>query len=162
MAYLKIFVLLLCAFGAYKAIGGIMWIPFVMFAVFVTMRDFATKNNSTLLQKMEASVKFGIIGEYIVDGENAYGLYLMLHGKGIFVDIKRDALVLGREKVALELFEKQLILEDELKKFLLKYDEFKADQIDSFGIHSDNLNQVEVFWESGEYTILRNMVFVID
>lgn len=162
MLYLKIFALVIVAFGAHKMAGGITWIPFVLLAGFIFWRDFFSTDDKIALQNTNASVKFGILDEYVVDDEKVYGLYVALHGASVFVDIRRDSLVIEREKLALELFEKQSILENEVTKFLLKHDKFKNDRINSFGIHSDDLNRVEVFWDSGEYTILRNMVFFVD
>ena len=105
------------------------------------------------------AVVCGMIGRYDVDDEEALGLYLKLGGKPIFVDIREDKLTEQRKQRALELSGAAGALETSLASFVAANPEFRARHVASLGIHSNDLQRTEVFWDPTGYTLIRGLVF---
>jgi len=102
---------------------------------------------------------YGTIGRFDVDGEKALGLYLKLGGKAVFVDIREDNLIEERKQRALELSQAAGALEASLASFIAANPEFRTREVASMGIHSNDLQRAEVFWEPTGYTLIRGFEF---
>ena len=103
----------------------------------------------------------GTIGLYDVDGdgEKLYGLYIRLLGEPVFIDIREDTFAQERAQRARALFEKSEDLELNLKAFLESNPAFKKKRLNSIGLHSQDLEQGEVFWDPEGYTLLKGLEF---
>jgi len=167
MTAIKISFLVVCAILAYIYMGQITWVPFILLAVFIFVREFflikRRVNDSSSASKVHVEAPpVGVLGHYKVDNEIAYGLFMLLEDKNIFIDIREDPLIIQREEVARSLFENSNILEQNLAEFRSRNNLFKTDSIESFGVHSIDLNIVEVFWSSERYTTMKDFKFIDD
>ena len=108
------------------------------------------------------SHKPGELGKYVVDSTKSYGLFLVLHGKPVFVDLREDKLLKKREKYATFLFDKTNILENKLSEFLEVNPEYKVRHLKYIGLHSKEKDEGEVFWEPEGYTKLRGLEFSLN
>lgn len=131
---------------------------FLLLAVFSGLQTLSRAGKPKLAP---LAVSLGTIGHYDVDedGEKSLGLYIQLLGKSVFVDVKDDSLVQERTKRACFLFANTAALERGLKAFLENNPSFRNRSIDSIGLHAENLEQGEVFWEPSGYTLLRGLEF---
>ncbi len=102
---------------------------------------------------------YGVIGRFDVEGEKALGLYLRLCGKPVFVDLREDKLLEQRKQRALELSGATDALERSLESFIASNPEFRTREVVGLGIHSNDLQRTEVFWEPTGYTLIRGLAF---
>jgi hypothetical protein len=82
------------------------------------------------------------------------------NGKAVFIDVREDRYLEERKKRALLLHESRSVLEDGLKRFLASNPEFQSRQLKTIGLHSDELERAEVFWDPDGYSLLRGFQFV--
>jgi len=165
MTIIKIIFLVACAVLAYVYMGEITWVPFVLLATFIFIVNFFPPKTNNPNRNSEAQVKpvqIGVLGHYDVEGDLCYGLFMLLEGKNTFVDIKEDHLVIQREALARSLIENCHILEKSLAEFRSRNPSFKDNSISSLGTFSKDLNRIEVFWDSGAYTVTKGFEFVDD
>lgn len=158
-AMLKIIFLLICAAVVFFFWGGIVWIPFVVFSLFIAlkyMKPSAVADKKSAFQM----VPTGAIGSYEIDGEVLYGMFVSIENREVFLDIKIDKLKKKREALAMNIFKNCDLIEKNIMKFRINNAEFKGDYVDSFGLHSDDLGRVEVFWNSGRYSLMKNFQFL--
>lgn len=94
------------------------------------------------------------------DGEIGYGLYVGLEGRPVFVDIRRDANIEARKMFALALWQNSEALAESLSTFKSRNKEYIARNVLTIGIHADDAEQGEVFWEPDGYTQLRGLSFL--
>jgi hypothetical protein len=106
----------------------------------------------------------GVLGHYAVDEEDpadlSYGLYIQLHGRSVFIDLKEDNKIEERKKIANFLHEHSEDLQENLQKFIDEHPKYQAAKVASIGVHSRDLNRREVFWEPDGYTLLNGLEFV--
>ena len=113
-----------------------------------------------------AAPQLGVLGVYAPDpadpADECYGLYLLINGQSVFVDIREDKYLEQRKLRALHLFAHTNELEASLKHFLRVNPAFASRSVGYIGLHSNNLEQGEVFWEPTGYTVLRGLVFALE
>jgi len=166
------FFLLVLSIGFFLAGGGnTLWIPLACFAIWFFAKDVLKVKSgltSTTMEKggWEVSRAFdgnvGVLGEYEIDSTLSYGLFLVLRGQPVFVDIKKDKLLEERKKQALHLVEKSEVLDGELLLFVTEHPEFLTRRVVYIGLHSKEAGRAEVFWEPDGYTLLRGTTFTLE
>ena len=113
-----------------------------------------------------AAVKLGVLGVYAPDpadpSDECYGLYLLIGGQTVFVDIREDKHLEQRKLKALDLFAHSKELEASLRKFVRDNPTFGSRSVGYIGLHSKNLEQGEVFWDPTGYTVLRGLTFALE
>jgi hypothetical protein len=110
-----------------------------------------------------AEVISGKLDTYAIHGDPddlGYGLYLLLNGDPVFIDIRQDQHLEERKKRALELHANANALEDGLRVFITAHPVFRDRKVDSIGLHSDDLDCAEVFWDPEGHTLLKGFHFV--
>ena len=145
---------------------SIFWLPLALLAIFYFSIDvFRVDKNrsmhSTIPENID-SLNIGILGHYVIDSTELYGLFIRLEGKAIFIDIREDNLTKERESYAVFLFINSAVLENNLSNFLTANHEYMSRQISFIGLHSQEREVGEVFWEPTGYTKLRNLKFTIN
>lgn len=147
----------------YLYLDAALWIAFLLLAVFYFAVDVykidRSDSSSTDLATEYASHECGVLGRYVIDSTESYGLFLTLAGNRVFVDIREDKDVDEREKFARFLSDHSGALQESLDRFLSANPDFASRRIVSIGLHSSNLDQGEVFWEPEGYTLLRELEF---
>jgi len=139
-------------------LGIAIWLLFLAMGLYYAFRSI---KRTTPPQYTEATdIAYGEIRRFNVEGERALGLYLKLAGRPVFVDIREDQLAEKRKLRALELSKAESTLEVSLSSFLINHPEFQERQVGTIGIHSNDLQQAEVFWEPTGYTLIRGLTFV--
>jgi hypothetical protein len=150
-------------FFAYTDI--LFWVPCLALAIFffainvLNMGKSESRNSEA--REDSASFELGVLGHYTVDQTKTYGLFLPLKGRNVLIDIREDKLIDERKEFAQYLFDNRDKLEKSLDEFIESNPEFLARQIDSIGLHSEALDQGEVFWDPDGYTGLRGLVFFV-
>ena len=130
------------------------WFLFGILTIYYAYKAFSP---AATTNEVVGPVQYGILGRYAINGnsnDGGYGLYIQLFGRPVFIDIREDAYVEKRKEVARSLYERTLLLESNLRKFIEQNQEFEARQIESIGLHSDDMNRCEVFWNPDGYTLL--------
>lgn len=141
----------------------LLWLAFLILAIFyfavdVYSVDKRKTENDSIMDNY--SGPFGILGEYVVDGTQSYGLFIKLLGVPAFIDIRRDEFLEQREQQAKYLFSNQKGLETNLVNFMNKNPEFKAKRVSYIGLHSKAIDQGEIFWDPDGYTLLSGTSFL--
>ena len=108
----------------------------------------------------ETPITYGTVGEYVVDSTPSFGLFITLQEQPVFIDIRKDRLIELRKARAEYLFQHQSELNEELDKFLNENPEYKSKRLSYIGLHSDDLEQGELFWNPNGYTLLRGLHFL--
>ena len=113
-----------------------------------------------------AAVTLGVLGVYAPDpadpSDECYGLYLLIAGQSVFVDIREDKYLAQRKLKALDLFAHTKELEVSLEQFVRHNPMFASRSVGYIGLHSNNLEQGEVFWDPEGYTVLRGLTFALE
>src|SRR5689334_12230582 len=108
-----------------------------------------------------AAVTLGALGVYAPDpadpSDECYGLYLLIGEQPVFVDIREDTYREQRKLKALDLFAHSKELDASLKQFVRANPTFASRSVGYIGLHSNNLEQGEVFWDPTGYTVLRGL-----
>jgi hypothetical protein len=104
----------------------------------------------------------GIIGDYEVDGDECFGLYIQINQHKVFVDIREDKYLELRKVKAQALFAAQEQLGKALTAFLDANPPFRDRKLAYIGLHSKNIEQGELFWEPQGYTLLKGLCFEPD
>lgn len=123
---------------------------------------FPKKQDRVALEGTLEAIEYGKLADYVIDGDDMYGLYLRLCGWSVFVDVRQDEQLEARKIRAYGLFENSSLLENSAKEFLLANPGYAKCTISIIGLHSADINQCEVFWEPERYTLIRGYVFVAD
>lgn len=135
------------------------WFLFLALAIYYGYK--AVKKEHVFVSGVApASPPYGQFGRYAVDGDQCYGMYIKLSGKPVFIDIREDSQLEERKRRALTLYENAVALDESLKQFVLANSEFRPRQLTTIGLHSEDLEQGEVFWEPDGYTLLKGFKFV--
>jgi hypothetical protein len=143
----------------------LLWWPFLILAAFFFAKDViraGVRKQAKPSAWTDFSGPYGVLGEYHVDGDDCYGLYISLLGRNVFVDIRKDELLKQREQYAVEIFNHQKILEQELEKFISASPAYESRFILYVGLHSAEPGRGEVFWEPSGYTLLKGYAFVLE
>jgi hypothetical protein len=139
------------------------WVPCLLLAVFffsVDVLNVGKSDSSNGCATEEFSrYKPGVLDHYDIDSDNCYGLFVVIGGKHVFVDLREDHYIDDREKFARYLYKNSDELEKNLAEFVKLHPEFSSRQINSIGLHSDTLDQGEVFWTPDGYTGLKGVEF---
>jgi hypothetical protein len=105
------------------------WLGFAIVSAFFVMTDiFRVGQNEINNFSMEIEYTLhpaGLLGEYVLDSTESYGLFMKLIDMPIFVDIRTDKFIEQRERHALFLFENRGVLEDNLREFLDKNPDYR-------------------------------------
>jgi len=99
----------------------------------------------------------GMLDRYQVDGpddELAYGLFVKVRGRAVFVDLREDYMIDKRIEQAKKLHESTQALDASLDAFLVRNPEFVRRSLASIGLHATNVEQGEVFWDPEGHTLL--------
>lgn len=107
----------------------------------------------------EKPVTYGVLGDYVVDETPSFGLFIRLREQPVFVDIKQDRLVELRKTRAAFLHEHSTELDEQLDLFLRANPQFATRSIQYIGLHSQHVDQGEVFWDPDGYTLLKGSTF---
>lgn len=134
-------------------------LAFFFFAVNVLTVGKSDLSNADLTEDW-SSYELGVLDHYTVDSTKSYGLFVSLNGKHVLVDISEDKFIDERRKFARYLSDNSDKLEKNLNGFIESHPEFLSRQIDSIGLHSQVLDQGEVFWGPDGYTGLKGLAFV--
>lgn len=112
------------------------------------------------------AVELGALGVYAPDpadpSDECYGLYLLIGGQSVFVHIREDKHLEQRKLRALDLFVHSKELEASLEQFVRDNPTFASRSVGYIGLHSNNLEQGEVFWNPIGYTALRGLTFALE
>src|SRR4051812_40690462 len=104
-----------------------------------------------------------MLGVYAPDAadpsDKCYGLYLRIAGHLVFVDIREDKHLEQRKLKALELFAQSEQLGVSLERFVRENPTYASRSVGYIGLHANNLDQGEVFWDPTGYTVLRGLTF---
>ena len=141
----------------------LLWAPLLLAALFFYAVDIFAIDRSTVARNrrlFEEPITYGTVGEYVVDSTPSIGLFITLQEQPVFIDIKKDRLVELRKARAEYLFQHQSELNEELDMFLNENPGFKSKRISYIGLHSDDLEQGELFWDPNGYTRLRGLHFL--
>lgn len=136
------------------------WVLFFGISLYHFYLLIGRKYRSTKALANMESIRYGELGEYVVDGDESYGLYLRLCGWDVSVDIRKDELLEARKDRACALFANSALLERSAQEFIEATPRFKDSRIASIGLHAPDIEQCEVFWEPDGYTLLRGYTFV--
>ena len=107
----------------------------------------------------ESAVSLGVLGRYVIDSTECFGLFIRLNEYIAFVDIKEDNFVEQRKVKALNFYENQQLLSEKLCAFLELNSELLGRRVQYIGLHSTNLEQSEIFWDPNGYTLLEGFEF---
>ena len=141
----------------------LLWVPLLLAALFVYSVDILSidKSKSALRNRsIESPIAYGRVGEYVVDSTPSFGLFIELQKQPVFVNIKKDRFVEGRKAQAEYLFQHQSELNDNLYRFLSENLDYRSKRLAYIGLHSEVLEQGELFWDPAGYTILRGLNFL--
>lgn len=103
-----------------------------------------------------------MLGNYQVDGDDSYGLFMEVDGNIVFLDIREDKHLDKRKKQALWLFENSKTLDESYREYLSRNPEYKDKWLSYIGLHSDILERGEVFWEPAGYSVLKGLDILMD
>lgn len=103
---------------------------------------------------------YGQLGQYDLDGDRLYGLFIRLSSRPVFVDIREDQWLEQRKEKATFLHQNTIELERSLESFLSSHPEFRARTMNSIGLHSKDLDRGEVFWDPTGTCLLKGLQFV--
>jgi len=156
----------LCAvlFLLFLQLGIAIWFLFLVLAIYYGYGGLKREGPVVRAVSPDSPVTFGQFGSYAVDGDDndlSYGMYIQIGGRAIFIDIREDRLLEGRKRQALLLHENRNILEKSLKTFIESNPEFQGRDLKSIGLHAEDLERGEVFWEPDGYSLLRGLQFGI-
>ena len=155
------FLLLSSSVLAYIYTESLLWVSLFLLGVFYTGIDLfgMDKKKSTDKNTMKklSTQELGVLGNYIVDSDDSYGLFLSINGSPVFVDIREDELLEERKKFAEYLYANTDILEKNLNSFLAKNPDYSTKELTYIGLHSEELDQAEVFWEPDGYSKLKGL-----
>lgn len=142
-----------CFFAGYR-----IWLLFSMLSFFYFLSSFSSEINSRRPHEVN---DFGRLGDFNVDDELCYGMYISLNSGPIFIDIRKDDFLRQRENYAQHLYKNSYDLEKNLKKFIAMNPEFSSRSINSLGLHSLEMpeKQAEVFWDPEGYSQIRGLEF---
>jgi len=144
--------------------GSLLWVAFTLLGLFFMAVDvFGIEKTDHSMKSLDvdwAKETTGLLKDYTVDATPSYGLFFDLCDNRIFVDIKQDKYVEERKKKALQLLQDRTALEESLKRFFNRHPSFKTKHVRYIGLHSDDLNRAEVFWEPDGYTLLKGLEFI--
>ncbi|WP_155520946.1 hypothetical protein [Ralstonia solanacearum] len=141
----------------------LLWAPFlILSALFfsIDVLGFGRNKGEGRIGLEKPSGTYGVLGDYVVDATESYGLFIELLSDAVFVDVKQDDLIEQRKQQALFLFKSQKILEGELCNFIKENPEYKTRKILYIGLHSREQGRGEVFWDPNGYTLLRGTNFL--
>ncbi|MET0550443.1 MAG: hypothetical protein ABW002_14365 [Xanthomonas sp.] len=142
-----------CFFADYR-----IWLLFSALSFFYLLSSFSPEVNG---RKTSGVNDFGRLGEFDVDDELCYGMYICLNSNPIFIDIRKDGFLRQRESYAQYLHKNSNNLERNLSDFIAMNPEFSSKSINSLGLHSLEMpeKQAEVFWDPEGYSQLRGLEF---
>lgn len=144
--------------------NSLLWLGALLLGIFFLAIDvfqIDSKGARALDMKQELrGAALGVLGRYRIDASAAYGLFIELLGWTVFVDIREDSLKAAREEHARFLFAHRLQLEESLKSFLASNPAYRERSPTYIGVHSDNIERCEVFWEPEGHTGLDGTKFI--
>jgi hypothetical protein len=138
------------------------WLLFIILAIYYATKA-ARKHAPPQVRPLGASVNYAVFGAYAVDGDPSdlsYGMYIQLDGRPVFLDIREDQYLEQRKIRAIALNQNKDRLEESLHRFVAANPGFQNSLIASIGLHADDLEQGEVFWNPDGYTLLKGYDFV--
>jgi hypothetical protein len=142
----------------------LLWVPCLILGLFfaaVDLRGIDKSPRKPLDMEAERSDHaFGVLGKYVVDSDESYGLFLKLHDWTVFVDVKEDKLLAKRKEYAMRLVQSKSELERNLKKFIDENPDYRGRRPTYVGLHSDSAEHAEVFWEPEGHSLLRDTSFI--
>ncbi len=147
-------------FGIFLRLGIPIWFLFALLTIYYGYR--AYKGDTRKAREMNPVV-YGILGSYAVDGDAedlSYGLYIKLGDQDVFVDIREDKLLEQRKLRASALFRATSKLEENLRIYIERNNKFEMKRVASIGVHSDDIEQNEVFWDPNGHSLLVGFEFV--
>jgi hypothetical protein len=142
---------------------ALLWAPLLLAALFFYSVDIFSidKSNPALGKHLfEDPITYGRVGEYVVDSTPSFGLFIELQEQPVFIDIRKDHLIEERRARAEYLFQHQSELNDNLHRFLNENPDYRSKRLAYIGLHSDSLEQGELFWNTAGNTVLRGLEFL--
>ena len=140
-----------------------LWAPLLLLAIFFFAVD-VLGIHKRMLSKGESMEEtpstYGVLGDYVVDEAPSHGLFIRLCERAVFVDIKQDRMVDLRKARAAFLYEHQAALDEQLCRFMRANPSFATRSIRYIGLHSEDIEQGEVFWDPDGYTLLKGLTFI--
>jgi hypothetical protein len=159
---LSIAIFAVLAVLAFVGTETFLWIPLMLLAVFlfaVNLHGIDKRKLSGAITNNEKTISYGVLGDYDVDKTPSSGLFIRLRDRPVFVDIKQDRLADIRRTRAIFLYQHQEELDRQLVLFVAANPRFAKRSIQYIGLHAENVEQCEVFWEPDGYTLLKNVTF---
>jgi hypothetical protein len=141
----------------------LLWAPLLLAALFFYAVDIFSidkRKSAPGAQVFEKPIAYGRVGEYVVDSTPLFGLFIELQKEPVFIAIKKDRFVEERKARAEYLLQHQSELNDNLSQFLSENPDYRSKRLTYIGLHSDSLEQGELFWSPTGYTILRRLDFL--
>jgi hypothetical protein len=138
------------------------WMPLLLLAIFFYAVDVhGIDKQKAAKEKLmsEELITYGVLGEYVVDEAPSFGLFIRLNERPVFVDIRSDSKIELRKIRAKYLYEHQEELTEELRKFIASNPSFESRRPQSIGLHAEDVEQGEVFWNPDGYTSLKGLIF---
>jgi hypothetical protein len=151
--------LVLAAIVFFKT-ATLLWAPLLLAALFFYAVDMRSIDKSTTTlgkQLFEYPVTYGRVGAYVVDSTLSFGLFIELQQQPVFIDIRKDRFVELHQARAEFLFQHQSELNDNVSRFLSENPDFQVRKLTYIGLHSDDLEQGEMFWSPAGYTLLSGL-----
>lgn len=134
----------------------------IVFAAYFARRALADRAPTPPSTRVEAQAELGTLGMHFIDGEDeepAYGLYVLILGNHVFVDIKQDEYLAERCERAKEIFEATRLLEQSLVGFLERNPGYRSKVPAILALHAPDIDRIEVFWEPNGVTTLHGYEF---
>jgi hypothetical protein len=155
----------ICAalFGLFLSLATPIWILFLFLAAYYGYKAFAKPRVLNRPVPEVSQVPYGELGTYDIHGnpdDKGYGFYIRLNGEPVFVDLRQDTHLEERTSRALWLHGNSAALEANLNRFVSAHPEFEHRDLKCIGLHSDDLERAEVFWEPEGHTLLRGREFI--
>lgn len=147
------------ALAAWRVGDGLLWIPLLAIAGYQAFRAVVPVSAAVtpVGPTFPEDSPVGKLGRFVVDGDDSFGLFLMLDSDLVFVDIREDKLLEERKARARTLTMNVAALEKSLAAFRTRNTEYADRRIVYIGLHSRDKEQGEVFWEPTGYTLLKGL-----
>lgn len=158
------------AYAGLNAVSAVVLIAFhqplgilcIVLAAYFARRALADRAPAPPSTRIAVQAALGTLGMHYIDGEDeepAYGLYVLVLGHHVFVDVKQDEYLAERCERATGLFEATRHLEQSLLRFLERNPSYRSKVPAILGLHAPDIDRIEVFWEPSGVTTLHGFEF---
>lgn len=157
--YLRCIVFLICALVVAIYFKHQVAIAFFCLAAFFYAIDVHKAGKRKEESCYSNSGPIGVLGTYIVDDTESFGMFIELAGKTVFISLREDNLLEQRKKQANYLFNNVPQLEESLREYFLSNPKFVNRKISYIGLHDKHVELGAIFWEPEGHTTLNGTNF---